>query len=169
MQLNRENLLSSLTSFKRSQMASGISSLVDYSCLLFLTEFCHVWYILSAAIGGFLGGSINFYLNRRWSFHASSDAWHRQAFRYFIVSVTSLIINLTGTYFLKEFLKVHYFIASMILSFFVGLVFNFPMQKFYIYRIPSQPKHQAQPQSNPPCKSSLSYDLGGDSNPPSFP
>lgn len=142
MHSNRENLLNLLTSLKRSQIASGLSSLVDYSCLLFLTEICHVWYILSAAIGGSLGGSLNFYLNRRWSFRASSDAWHSQALRYFFVALSSLGINLTGTYLLKEYCKLHYLFASLILSFFVGLFFNFPMQKFYIYRRRPQPQIQ---------------------------
>jgi putative flippase GtrA len=134
MHLNRENPLSLLTSLKRSQIASGVSSLVDYSCLIFFTEVCHTWYILSAAIGGVMGGSLNFYLNRRWSFNSTSDLWHHQALRYLLVSITSLGLNLSGTYLLKESMKLHYLLASMVISFSVGILFNFPMQRLFIYR-----------------------------------
>ena len=134
MHLQHENPLSLLTSFKRSQLSSGVSSLVDYSCLIFFTEICHLWYLMSAAIGGLLGGSLNFYLNRRWSFNATADHWHHQALRYLFVSLSSLGLNLAGTYAVKEHLKVHYVLASMLVSFWVGILYNFPMQKLFIYR-----------------------------------
>lgn len=123
-----------LESFSRSQIAAGIATAADYGVLFGLTEIFHIWYVASTAIGAGVGALTNFLLNRHWSFRANHDRWHGQAMRYTVVSIGSLLLNAAGVYFVTEFAKVHYSISVILVSVIVGVLFNFPLQRHYVFR-----------------------------------
>src|SRR5437773_3246421 len=92
-----------MVSLRRSQIASLTATLVDFSCLIFLVEIGHVWYVAATAIAAFLGAIVNFILGRRWSFEAEHQAVRGQVIRYAAVSGLSLALNSLGVYFLTEY------------------------------------------------------------------
>lgn len=122
-----------LISFLRSQVSSAIATALDYALVFSLTELFDVWYVFSTGIGAFAGAVAHFVLSRHWSFTALDRRWHGQAFRYFLVSAISLILNCGGVFAVTEFLDVHYAISVIAVSFFVGIFFNFPLHRYYVF------------------------------------
>jgi putative flippase GtrA len=99
-----------------------------------MTEILHVWYVFSVAAGAFAGAAANFFLNRHWSFEATHDHAHHQAFRYTVVSAGSLLLNTFGVWGMTELFKIHYSISVVTVSLLVGLFFNFPLHRGYVFR-----------------------------------
>ena len=124
-----------LASFSRAQAASLAGSIVDFGFLFIATELLHVWYVISVAVGAFLGALTNFLINRHWTFDAAKGNLSIQAGRYCLVSTISLILNTGGVYLLTEYSHVHYAISVFVISIAVGFLFNYPMHRHYVYRM----------------------------------
>jgi putative flippase GtrA len=123
-----------LGSFSRAQVSSGIATVLDYGVLFLFTEIFHVWYVLATAAGALIGAVANFLINRHWSFRASHGHLTRQAKRYFVVSGLSLLLNTAGVYAVTELVHVHYALSVVVVSLAVGILFNFPLHRHYVYR-----------------------------------
>ncbi|MEK6706387.1 MAG: GtrA family protein [Bdellovibrionota bacterium] len=76
----------------------------------------------------------NFLLNRHWSFRALDMRWHRQAVRYAITSGLSLVLNAGLAYLFTDIVGIHYSISVVVASAAVGVLFNFPMHRHYVFR-----------------------------------
>lgn len=122
------------TSFSRSQVASLLATTLDYGTLFLLVEVFHVWYVIATATGAFLGAVTNFLINRHWSFGASHGKWSRQATRYAVVSSGSLILNTGGVYAVTEHFHLYYSVSVVLVSILVGILFNYPLQRYYVYK-----------------------------------
>ena len=122
-----------MVSLRRSQIASLTATVVDFSWLVFLVEVAHVWYVVATAIAGFLGAFVNFMLGRHWSFTADDGAFRDQAIRYAVVSAASLVLNSLGVYLLTEYLKIHYAMSKIITAVLVGVLFNFPLHRWFVF------------------------------------
>lgn len=123
-----------MVSLRRSQIASLMATLVDFGSLIFFVEIGHVWYVAATATGAFLGALINFILGRHWSFAANDEAVRGQAIRYAAVSAVSLLLNSLGVYLLTDYLEIHYAISRAIIAFLVGILFNFPLHRSFVFR-----------------------------------
>lgn len=120
-------------SFSLSQLASVAATAADFGLLFLLTEVFHVWYVPAVALGAAAGAVTNFFMNRHWSFGAAHINLGRQAWRYAVVSVGSLALNTGGTYLVTESAGLHYGISVVVVSIAVGFVFNFPLQKYFVF------------------------------------
>ncbi|HEX5606044.1 MAG TPA: GtrA family protein [Candidatus Binatia bacterium] len=123
-----------MVSLRRSQIAAISATLVDFSSLIFLVEIGRVWYVAATATGAFLGALVNFLLGRHWSFAAGDEAIHGQVFRYAAVSAGSLVLNSAGVYLLTEGFGIHYALSKLITAILVGLLFNFPLHRRFVFR-----------------------------------
>jgi putative flippase GtrA len=123
-----------VTSFTRAQIAAGIGTAADFGLLFLLTEIFGVWYVASTAIGALAGAVTNFFLNRHWSFNAAHRKAHHQAIRYSIVSGISLLLNAGGVWALTESTHLHYGYSVFLVSITVGVFFNFPLHRYFVYR-----------------------------------
>ncbi len=122
-----------MVSLRRSQVASLTATLVDFGSLVFLVEVGGVWYVAATAIGAFLGAVVNFILGRHWSFTAEKESVRGQAIRYPAVAAASLVLNSLGVYLLTEYLDIYYVISRVITAFLVGLLFNFPLHRRFVF------------------------------------
>lgn len=120
-------------SFMRSQLSSFLATAADYLVLFGLTEIFGVWYVTSVAIGAAVGAIAHFLLGRHWCFVATHGAWRWQAVRYGIVSLGSLILNCLGVYAVTEYLLVPYAISVVLISIIVGIFFNFPLHRHFVF------------------------------------
>jgi putative flippase GtrA len=122
-----------MVSLRRSQIASLTATVVDFSSLIFLVEIGRVWYVAATATGALLGAIVNFILGRHWSFTADHEAVRGQAIRYAAVSALSLVLNSLGVYLLTDYIGIHYAISKAITAFLVGILFNFPLHRRFVF------------------------------------
>lgn len=87
---------------------------------------------LATGLGCVLGAAINFSLNRVWTF-ASQGAPVPQAARYTLVSVTSALLNAGGVALLLLVPWPDYRLAWLVVRGIVFLLWNYPLQRDYVY------------------------------------
>ncbi|HEY6199144.1 MAG TPA: GtrA family protein [Candidatus Binatia bacterium] len=122
-----------MVSLRRSQVASLTATLVDFSTMVFLTEVAGVWYVAATATGAFIGAVVNFLLGRHWTFTADHEAIPGQVIRYAVVSAVSLGLNTAGVYLLTDYAHLHYALSRVIVAMSVGLLFNFPLHRHFVF------------------------------------
>lgn len=122
-----------MVSLRRSQIASLTATAVDFSSLIFLVEVCRVWYVAATAIGAAVGALVNFFLGRHWSFTARDQAVPGQALRYAAVAALSLVLNSLAVYLFTAHLNIHYVISRVIAAISIGLLFNFPLHRRFVF------------------------------------
>ena len=131
----------SLHTFSKATIASLAATVVDFGTLTLWVEGFHGFYPIGVAMGAALGAITNFTINRIWSFNdAEPSKLGPQAFRYGVVSVGSLLLNTGFVYLVTEKLHVHYMLSKIAVAFIVGLVFNYPLHRHYVY-----PKQESVP------------------------
>jgi putative flippase GtrA len=124
-----------IASFSRAQISSVVATLLDYGVLFLSTEIFHSWYVLATAWGALTGAVTNFLMNRHWSFQAAHGAIGPQARRYILVSAGSLILNTAGVFLVTEYLHFHYAVSVFVVSILIGVFFNYPLHRYYVYRL----------------------------------
>lgn len=89
---------------------------------------------MATGLGALTGSIINFLINRYWSFQATRENVGLQAGKYVLVSGGSLCLNVFGVYLVTELTQFHYAVSVLLVSLFVGLFFNYPLQHHFVYR-----------------------------------
>jgi putative flippase GtrA len=123
-----------LTSLKRSQIAASIASALDFAVMISFVEILRVRPVAATAVGCIVGAMTSFALGRQWSFKAGHGAIHHQALRYAITAGLSVLLNTTGMYLLNEAAGQKYLGSRIVISLVVGLFFNFPMHRHFVFR-----------------------------------
>ena len=85
-------------------------------------------------IGASTGAITNFTMGRHFTFRATRGNARSQLFRYLLVSAASLGWNALGEHLLANILGLQYVIARLITGTLVGFVWNFPMQRYFVFR-----------------------------------
>ncbi|MCE5346058.1 MAG: GtrA family protein [Bacteroidales bacterium] len=124
--------------FAKAQVSSFIGGIVDYLIMILLTEFLDVPYTISIVIGGIVGAVVNFSLNKSWTFHSRKlpykfPVW-KQFSRFVLMVLNSIVLKTSGTYFITSFMKIDYKLSRIITDLFVSIVFNFMLQRHWIFR-----------------------------------
>lgn len=84
--------------------------------------------------GAACGGISNFLVGRRWVFRATGYRTAPQAGRYAVVSLGSLLLNTAGVQVLTSRVLVQYVAARVAVSLAVSVLWNFPMQRSFVFR-----------------------------------
>jgi len=101
-------------------IVGGVNTLINLAVLFLLTEFLHIYYLISAVFAFLVAVTNSFILNKIWTFNYKTK--NKLAFKYsqfFIVSIFALGVNLSVLYTLTEFFHVYYLFSQLI-----GVVFN---------------------------------------------
>lgn len=123
-----------LATFGRHQVGSVVATAIDFGTMAALVSGFGMGAAPATAIGAALGGLSNFLLGRHWIFSAQHDEAIAQASRYAFVSGASLAWNAGGEYVLHDMLGLHYLLARVIIAFAVSVLWNFPVQRAFVYR-----------------------------------
>jgi putative flippase GtrA len=75
-------------------------------------------------------------LNRHWAFDAAKVPVGHQAVKYTIVSAGSLTLNTGGVWLVTEKMHLFYMYSKIGVALVVALGFNYPLQRFFVYRKP---------------------------------
>jgi putative flippase GtrA len=126
--------------FLKAQVSSFIATASDFLVTIFLREIAGLWYLPASVLGTITGGVVNYFINRTWSFGSRPDTKDiqdtigSQAFRYFHIWAGSIILNASGMWLLTSPGGINYIVSKLIVSFAVGIGFNYPLQKRYVFR-----------------------------------
>lgn len=119
--------------YLKANAAAIAASLLDYVVTYVLVQFLGTDPVLGAAIGTLCGGILNFLMGRNWVFGAQKQRMDGQALRYLLVWAGSFALNTAGVYLLIKGAGVQYLIAKVSVSVFIGLTYNYLMQKRYVF------------------------------------
>lgn len=129
-------------------MLSGqIASLVDLAMGVALFSLVGLDSSVATAIGAFMGGVVNCVINYFFTFTDDNSKLRSVAFKYATVWVGSLLLNTFGTTWLFGLLGSmsvldgfgitrdgFYAIARVVASILVSWFWNFPLQRYFVYR-----------------------------------
>lgn len=123
-----------MITFLKANISSLIASFFDYLVTILLVTFFSVDAVLASTTGALCGGILNFMVGRKWVFQSNKRKVYHQAFRYCIVWAGNLMLTATGMYMLTKLLKVHYVLSKFLVSFPVGVLYNYNLQKRYVFK-----------------------------------
>jgi putative flippase GtrA len=115
------------------QLSSLVATGVDYAIMIVCVSVFGLSPVVGTVIGALCGAVTSFTLGRRWVFDARKGNLRGQALRYAMVSAVSLCCNAGGEWLLVR-LRVQYVLARMVASTVVGIGWNFPMHRHFVFR-----------------------------------
>lgn len=118
----------------RHQIASIISTAVDFGTMILAVELLGRSAVVATLAGALCGAITNFQLGRHWTFEARHEGAATQAVRYAIISGASAGLNALGEYGAHNVLGLNYLAARGIVAVAVSLLWNFPMQRYFVFR-----------------------------------
>lgn len=123
----------------RHQLGAFVATAVDFASMIALVETLALAPATAAAVGATVGGATNFALGRGWIFRRRSGGVAAQAVRYALVSAVSAGLNAGGEHLLHETVGMEYVLARVVGSIAVSLLWNFPLQRRFVFRERSAP------------------------------
>ena len=116
----------------RHQLVALVATVADYIVMITGVAAFGLPPSAATAVGALGGGALGFALARTWVFRATSGARHVQAAAYASVWLVSLLANAGGE---AAFVRagLNYVAARVIVSLVVGLAWNFPMQRRFVF------------------------------------
>lgn len=119
--------------FFKFAVVGFIGTFVNLIILYLLTEKVGIYYIFSAIISFIFAMTINFVLNKFWTFGETIELDIRKKyFQFSLVSVSALLVNLFFLYFFTEVFGIYYLI-SQVLAIGIALVINFLGNKIWTF------------------------------------
>ena len=123
-----------LTSFLRYNASAYTASICDYGVFLFFLMVVDIYYPIAAFLGSCTGATIAFFLGRNWTFKSKDVVITKQSIRFFFVVAGSILLNTSGVYLVTEFLHIDEKISKIIVAICVGLLYNFPLQRYFVFK-----------------------------------
>ncbi len=122
-----------LAQLARHQAAAFAASALDMLVMVALVEIAAIAPAGAAFAGAICGGLANFVLGRIWAFRADGPL-AGQAIRYALVSGASACWNALGEWLATHELGLNYVAARVGVSLIVGIGWNFPAQRSFVFR-----------------------------------
>ncbi len=114
-------------------IVGGMASLVHLATLALLTEWAQVWYLIATTVGFGAGFGVSFTLQKYWTFQETSRArLPGQAFAFFALQMTNLVINGGLMYVLVDMVGLYYVLAQVVVLA-VLAVFTYLVSRSYIF------------------------------------
>lgn len=117
-----------------AQAAALAATGIDFTVLIVCVEVFGIPYQIGTGIGATVGAVSNFLMGRHWIFRATSGDVRGQAIRYAIAASCSLVLNWSGVVGLTESIHTPYWVSRVIIAAVVAIFFNFPMQRWFVFR-----------------------------------
>jgi putative flippase GtrA len=119
--------------FVRHHAASVVTTAVDFLVMIGAVEELGFGAVVGTALGAAVGAVTNFFLGRYWTYRARRQPVGSQVLRYALVAVGSLGLNAFGEYVFVTRLGVQYVFGRVITAIIVSNLWNYPMQRFFVF------------------------------------
>ena len=117
----------------RYTCVGGFAFLIDFGTLYFLTEYFHIYYLISACISFILGLIVNYYLSVRWVFNNRVFDNHIKEFLMFsLIGLIGLGLNEFFLWLFTDILLIYY-LFSKILTTSLVYFWNFFIRKLLLF------------------------------------
>lgn len=116
----------------KNLIAAGVATGVDFGVVLLLVTLAGLPVWAATAAGCFVGGVVNFTMNRVWTFQ-SDGSKVTQAWRYAFVSTSSALLNSGGVAILLFLPALDFRLAWAIVRIAVFLAWNYPLHRDYVF------------------------------------
>ena len=130
----QKKIIPELLIFARAQLAAFIGGLVDFACMIILTEVYHWFYAYSILASGLVGAVANFSINKYWAFNEQQGKTTTQLLKFSAVVAGSIILKSSGTYLFTEGLLVKYWIARIVIDALVCFGFNYVLHRKWVFK-----------------------------------
>lgn len=120
--------------FLKAQASSLIASAIDFLLTIFFVEVVQLKEVLAAALGTICGGVVNFTLGRNWVFKSGTKTVPVQAFRYLLVWIGNLILNIAGMTLMIHYVHANYIFSKILVSLLVGVFYNYLLQGKFVFK-----------------------------------
>lgn len=128
--------------------SAQVCTFIDFLVTVLLSSVFGVYYVVATALGAVSGGVSNCIVNYRWVFPRTDSKKSMVALKYLMVWIMSILLNTYGTYLLTEGIRDAdlvvsllgsyndqvYIASKMAVSLLVSLAWNYPMQRYVVYR-----------------------------------
>ncbi len=131
----RANLISRsfITQMIKFAIVGALGTLVNISILYILTEIFNIYYIISEIFAFFISGLNNYIFNKIWTFSENLEAEAiKKYFKFIIISLISLLVNLGVLFILVEVYLIWYIYAE-IGAIFCAFLINFFGNKVWTF------------------------------------
>ena len=128
----------SIIIFLRAQVAAFLGGITDYGLMILLTEVFKLHFTFSILISGTVGAVINFSINKFWVFKNQCGYSNRiksQLFKFALVVLGSVSLKSSGALILQKVFQIDYRIGRLITDSFVSYGFNYPLIKYWVFRV----------------------------------
>ncbi len=105
--------------------------LIDAGVLYVLTEYLHVYYLVSSVISFIVSLAYNYILSIFWVFDVKRKQTYKEVLLFAILSVIGLGVNQLVMYLGVDLLNIHYMLCKIIATIIV-MVYNFITRKIFI-------------------------------------
>jgi putative flippase GtrA len=118
----------------RHQIGALAATALDFGVMITCVQRFGLTPVTATALGATVGAIANFLLARAWIFPRHSGHWTGQAIRYALVSGAGAGWNTVGEHLMHDIERVQYILARALVSVAVSLLWNFPMQRRFVFR-----------------------------------
>jgi len=125
--------------FIRYLYVGGLSFLVDFACLYYLTEHIGMHYLISATLAFSLGLTTNYLLCLAWvfDFRRMPNRWH-EFMVFSAIGLFGLVLNNLLLWLLTQHAGLYYLVSKIIATAAI-LFFNFSLRRWLLFSPPTNP------------------------------
>ncbi len=117
----------------RTMLVGGFATAADLTVLVLLVQAAHLDPVPAAACGVATGATINFFVNRSFSFHDRGD-WKREGVRFALSTGAAMGVHAGVVYLLADRWRVNYVLAKLTADVLVFLFGNLALLRLVVFR-----------------------------------
>lgn len=119
--------------FLKAQLSSLAATAVDFIVTIFLVDIIGLGYLIATINGALAGAITNFFINKYWSFKQGESKIRTQGFKYGIVWLGSISLNVILSNLGIIYFNTSYLLSKTMVSIIIGITFNYTLQKHYVF------------------------------------
>jgi putative flippase GtrA len=119
--------------FLKAQLSSLAATAIDFIVTIFLIEVLGFGYLIATINGAVSGATTNFFINKYWSFKQGESKIRTQGFKYAVVWLASISLNVTLSNLAIVYFNTSYILSKTMVAIIIGITFNYTLQKYYVF------------------------------------